>query len=175
MTPSQSKIEANRIDAQSSTGSTSAGGKAISSKNAIRSGITARTTEAIESLGETQAEIDDLRASYEDKYASVLHDPDAMMLVETKLDTHIRIRRPHRFETKLCKETESAPALVNTLEKLSRQQARLRKAWDKATAGLRLMMQCGYVSLAQNEPKTTNEINKPAMPQVAAINFTPLK
>jgi DNA repair ATPase RecN len=171
--PRQFHIEANRINAQSSTGPVSAEGKAISSKNAVKSGITARTTEAIESLGETQAEIDDLRASYEEKYASVLHDPDALMLVEAKLDTHIRLRRTHRFETKLLKDTELTPALVNALEKLSRQQTRLRKAWDKATVDLRGMMQCGYVSLTQNEPKTTNEINKPAMPTAAAINFTP--
>src|SRR5258707_1420569 len=94
--PTQPKINANRRNAQKSTGPTSPQGKAASSLNALKSGIDAWSHII---PGEDPAELEALTAAF------VLHfrpaDPNQLSLVDTLISTEWIQRRLRRIEAQL--------------------------------------------------------------------------
>src|SRR6266404_5660573 len=94
--PTQAQINANRLNAQKSTGPTSPAGKAISSLNALKSGIDAWSHII---PGEDPAELEALTAAF------LLHfrpaDPNQLSLVDTLISTEWIQRRLRRIEAQL--------------------------------------------------------------------------
>src|SRR6267142_3790420 len=94
--PTQAQINANRLNAQKSTGPTSPAGKAISSLNALKSGVDAWSHII---PGEDPAELEALTAAF------VLHfrpaDPVQLSLVDTLISTEWIQRRLRRIEAQL--------------------------------------------------------------------------
>src|SRR6267142_3792286 len=94
--PTQAQINANRLNAQKSTGPTSPEGKAASSLNALKSGIDAWSHII---PGEDPAELEALTAAF------LLHfhpaDPVQLALVDTLISTEWIQRRLRRIEAQL--------------------------------------------------------------------------
>jgi hypothetical protein len=94
--PTQAQINANRLNAQKSTGPTSPEGKARSSLNALKSGIDAWSHII---PGEDPAELEALTAQF------LLHfhpsDPNQLALVDTLISTEWIQRRLRRIEAQL--------------------------------------------------------------------------
>ena len=94
--PTQAQINANRLNAQKSTGPTSPEGKAASSLNALKSGIDAWSHII---PGEDPAELEALTAAF------LLHfrpaDPNQLSLVDTLISTEWIQRRLRRIEAQL--------------------------------------------------------------------------
>jgi hypothetical protein len=94
--PTEAQINANRLNAQKSTGPTSAEGKAISSLNALKSGIDAWSHII---PGEDPAELEALTAAF------MLHfhpaDPIQLSLVDTLISAEWIQRRLRRIEAQL--------------------------------------------------------------------------
>ena len=94
--PTEAQINANRLNAQKSTGPTSPEGKAISSLNALKSGINAWSHII---PGEDPAELEALTAAF------VLHfhpaDPNQLALVDTLISAEWIQRRLRRVEAQL--------------------------------------------------------------------------
>src|SRR6266852_644630 len=94
--PTQAQLDANRLNAQKSTGPTSPQGKAASSVNALKSGIDAWSHII---PGEDPAELEALTAAF------VLHfrpsDPNQLSLVDTLISAEWTQRRLRRIEAQL--------------------------------------------------------------------------
>ncbi len=94
--PTQAQLNANRLNAQKSTGPTSPQGKAASSLNALKSGIDAWSHII---PGEDPAELEALTARF------LLHhrpaDPNQLSLVDTLISTEWIQRRLRRIEAQL--------------------------------------------------------------------------
>jgi hypothetical protein len=94
--PTEAQINANRLNAQKSTGPTSLAGKAASSLNALKSGIDAWSHII---PGEDPAELEALTAAF------LLHfhpsDPNQLALVDTLISTEWIQRRLRRIEAQL--------------------------------------------------------------------------
>jgi hypothetical protein len=95
-TPQQ--IEANRQNAQRSTGPRSPDGKAVSRFNALKSGIDAQA-EVIP--GEDPGNLEALIAEYQDRWAT--HTPERRMLVDTLVNCEWMLRRLRRGEAQFWK------------------------------------------------------------------------
>src|SRR5260221_14496243 len=94
--PTQAQINANRRNAQKSTGPTSPEGKAASSLNALKSGIDAWSHII---PGEDPAELEALAASFHNHYQPA--DPVQLSLVDTLVSTEWIQRRLRRIEAQL--------------------------------------------------------------------------
>src|SRR6266851_4816919 len=94
--PTQAQINANRRNAQKSTGPTSPEGKAASSLNALKSGIDARSHVI---PGEDPAELEALTATYLLHYRPA--GPTELSLVDTLISTEWIQRRLRRIEAQL--------------------------------------------------------------------------
>src|SRR5882672_10306255 len=94
--PTEAQINANRRNAQKSTGPTSAEGKAISSLNALKSGIDAWSHII---PGEDPAELQALTAAFHLHYHPV--DPIQLSLVDTLISAEWIQRRLRRIEAQL--------------------------------------------------------------------------
>src|SRR5882724_9410437 len=94
--PTEAQINANRINAQKSTGPKSAEGKARSSLNALKSGIDAWPHII---PGEDPAELEALAAAFHDQYQPA--DPTQLALVDTLISTEWIQRRLRRIEAQL--------------------------------------------------------------------------
>src|SRR5216683_5026018 len=94
--PTEAQINTNRLNAQKSTGPTSAQGKAASSLNALKSGIDAWSNII---PGEDPAELEALTAAF------MLHfhpsDPNQLSLVDTLISAEWTQRRLRRIEAQL--------------------------------------------------------------------------
>src|SRR5258708_1951743 len=94
--PTQAQINANRRNAQKSTGPTSPEGKARSSLNALKSGIDAWSHII---PGEDPAELEALTAAFHQHYQP--SDPIQLSLVDTLVSTEWIQRRLRRIEAQL--------------------------------------------------------------------------
>jgi hypothetical protein len=94
--PTQAQIDANRLNAQKSTGPTSPEGKAASSLNALKSGIDAWSHVI---PGEDPAELEALTAAYLLHYRPA--GPTQLSLVDTLISTEWIQRRLRRVEAQL--------------------------------------------------------------------------
>jgi hypothetical protein len=96
--PTQAQLNANRLNAQKSTGPTSPEGKAASSLNALKSGIDAWSHII---PGEDPAELEALTARFLLHYRPA--DPNQLSLVDTLISTEWIQRRLRRIEAQLWK------------------------------------------------------------------------
>ena len=94
------QIEANRLNAQKSTGPRSVEGKAVSCFNAIKTGIDAKSQIV---RGEDPAELQTLTAEYQERWQPAT--PEQRLLVDTLIDCEWLLRRFRKSEAQLwqCK------------------------------------------------------------------------
>jgi hypothetical protein len=94
------QIEANRLNAQKSTGPRSPEGKAVSRFNATKTGIDAKSQIV---PGEDPVELDTLAAEYQERWQPAT--PEQRLLVDTLVDCEWLLRRFRRSEAQLwqCK------------------------------------------------------------------------
>jgi hypothetical protein len=94
------QIEANRLNAQKSTGPRSVEGKAVSCFNAIKTGIDAKSQIV---RGEDPAELQTLTAEYQERWQPAT--PEQRLLVDTLIDCEWLLRRFRKAEAQLwqCK------------------------------------------------------------------------
>ena len=97
------QIEANRLNAQNSTGPRSIEGKAVSRFNALKTGIDAKSQII---RGEDPAELDTLAAEYQQRWQPAT--PEQRLLVDTLIDCEWLLRRLRKAEAHLweCKMQE---------------------------------------------------------------------
>src|ERR1051326_6390824 len=96
--PTEAQINANRLNAQKSTGPKSPEGKAASSLNALKSGIDAWSHII---PGEDPAELEALTAAFHLHYRPA--DPTELSLVDTLISTEWTQRRLRRIEAQFGK------------------------------------------------------------------------
>src|ERR1041385_7588548 len=94
--PTQAQLNANRLNAQKSTGPTSPEGKAASSLNALKTGIDAWSHII---PGEDPAELEALTAAFRNHYQPA--GPVELSLVDTLISTEWIQRRLRRIEAQL--------------------------------------------------------------------------
>jgi len=182
----QQQIDANRRNAQKSTGPTTPEGRAAVRHNALKHGLTAEIL--IPSI-EDQSEFDRLCDAFETEYQPV--GPTEESLLENLAAAKWRLSRAHKFETgfflkrSIDLEHESQDyrelptngrlALIvdldsagpDTLAKISRYEARLERSFYKALTELRR-------TISQREPvappaaKQTQSEDQPAEPPAAS-------
>ena len=93
---SQKQLAANRLNAQKSTGPSSAEGKARSSMNALKTGIDAKTQLI---RGETWTALQELIDEYYHRFHPTA--PDQRLLVDTLIDCDWLLRRFRAIETQI--------------------------------------------------------------------------
>src|ERR1017187_5865203 len=93
---SKKQIEANRLNAQKSTGPSSAEGKVPSSMNALKTGIDAKTHLI---RGETSTALQELTGEYHGRFRPST--PEQRMLVDTLIDCEWLLRRFRPIQTPL--------------------------------------------------------------------------
>ena len=93
---SQKQLAANRLNAQKSTGPSSAEGKARSSMNALKTGIDAKTQLI---RGEIFTALQELTGEYHGRFRPTT--PEQRMLVDTLIDCEWLLRRFRAIETQL--------------------------------------------------------------------------
>jgi len=92
----QRQIDANRLNALQSTGPRTAEGKAVSSQNALKSGLDADSPFVI---GESRQEFAELQDEYTDRFLP--RTPDERFLVDTLIRNEWLLRRLFRVESQL--------------------------------------------------------------------------
>jgi hypothetical protein len=90
------QIEANRLNAQKSTGPCSVAGKAVSCFNAIKTGIDAKSQVI---PGEDPAELETLTAEYQERWQPAA--PEQRLLVDTLINCEWLLRRFRKSEAQL--------------------------------------------------------------------------
>jgi len=130
---SQAQLAANRANAQKSTGPSSELGRDISSQNRITHGLTAQR---IVLLNESQAEFDELLASFRTDY-----NPESeteKQLVQDLTEQTWRLKRATRYETRLLDAAgDDFQAVSKDLDNLRRYRTAIERAFHKAIDQLR--------------------------------------
>ena len=114
---SQSQIDANRRNAQKSTGPVTVTGRNISRFNALKTGIHAKSTVI---PGESAEELDQLVADYREQYRPAT--PEQRFLVDTMVNAEWMLRRYHKVEADLWKYSYQDPDTTSTTEFFLRHQ-----------------------------------------------------
>ena len=141
---SQAQIEANRLNAQKSTGPRTAEGKRASSRNALKSGLDAESQFV---PGESPQEFAALQAEYFERYAPTC--PDQRFQVDNLIRNEWLLRRYHRVEAQLwqyqctlCEQSsdlqlgEAFSRASTTFQRLARRIAAVEKSYKEAMAEL---------------------------------------
>jgi len=113
----QSQIDANRRNAQKSTGPVTVTGRNISRFNALKTGIHAKSTVI---PGENAEDLDQLVADYREQYRPVT--PEQRFLVDTMVNAEWMLRRYHKVEADLWKYSYQDPDTTSTTEFFLRHQ-----------------------------------------------------
>jgi hypothetical protein len=157
--------ERNRINGQSSTGPRTEEGKAISSKNALKTGLTGRTV--LLPTDDAAVFEQHVKAYFDEYQPQGLRERE---LVQSLAETRWRLNRSFALEAALFSqvaagaEEEGGIALSNidnllkyekTLKNLHLQEARLHRRFDKDLAELRELQQ----TRAREEMLSTNAAN----------------
>ena len=177
---SESQLAANRANAQLSTGPLTSEGRAKSSQNALKHGLTSQT---VVLACEDQIEYNRQLASYNETYNPI--GAEEHRLVRSLIDCHWRLDRIIRLESAVLlkghnefagKFEDEAPAhrealilaelylkYEKSLRNLNIQEARLRRTREKDSAEL-LHLQ----TIRRREEKNAAEEALPAHPQTSA-------
>ena len=145
----QKQIDANRRNAQKSTGPRTPEGKAASSQNACKSGLDAESQFV---LGESQEEFAQLQFEYFDRFAPAT--PEQRFQVDNLVRNEWLLRRFHRveshlweYQTSLCDRTsgvqlgEAFSKASNIFMRLQRRVTAAEKAYKEAMAELTRLQQ----------------------------------
>jgi hypothetical protein len=164
-----SQIEANRLNAQKSTGPRTAQGKAVSSQNALKSGLDAESQFVV---GEDRSEFAQLQYEYIARFQPLT--PEERFQVDTLLRSEWILRRLFRAEPQLweyhtmrASRSDGVPlgeALVAGNEVFRRLQRRItlaERSYKDAFAELE-RLQLARPSLAA--PQNTSQPDHPAAP-----------
>jgi len=114
---SQPQIDANRRNAQKSTGPVTATGRNISRFNALKTGIHAKSTVI---PGESAEELDELIADYRQQYRPAT--PEQRFLVDTMVNAEWMLRRYRRVEAQLWEFAFLDPESKGATESFLRHQ-----------------------------------------------------
>ena len=179
------QIDANRVNAQLSTGPRSVEGKAASSRNSFKLGITAQSMII---PGEDPAELDQLTADYEQQFHPV--GPIETDLLQTAVRAVWMRRRYDRIEAAVIaarmaalKDSEHPLGAVfaqdsergDTLAKIFRRQQAAQRDWYRAIDALRLLQ--SQRRRAESQPVTraiaressTDRVRFDSLPQPANL------
>jgi hypothetical protein len=181
---SKRQIEANRRNAQKSTGPTSPEGKAVSSMNALKTGLYARS-EVLPS--ESPAQYQELIARYyaDHKPATAL----ACQYVDEIIYCTWNLRRLRRVESELydfvhgdCYEPDDEYPLGQACAKnpkvFSQLQWRMdanRRALDKAVKSLREVQAAEREAAAVPQPAPVTETIQAASPEIGSVPDPPVQ
>ncbi|HWC98529.1 MAG TPA: hypothetical protein VG456_17335 [Candidatus Sulfopaludibacter sp.] len=145
----QKQLEANRRNAQLSTGPKSEEGKAISSMNALKSGLDAESQFVI---GESREAFAKLQSEYYDHYP--VENPEQRFYLDTAIRHEWLLRRFHRVEAELwiheAKQAEPGTGIQlgeafdktsPTFMRLHRRVAASEKSYKEAMAAYRRLRQ----------------------------------
>jgi hypothetical protein len=146
------QIEANRLNAQASTGPTSAEGKAKSSLNALSHGFYSKHLLLPE---EDPAELKLLRSSLIESYNP--EDGAELLLVERIISSQWKLQRLNKLEAATI---QRGPDGLGDLERLSRLAQQLDSAMHRAIKALREMRKDNQKQQAQ-EYSTASARNEP--------------
>jgi len=113
----QSQIDANRRNAQKSTGPVTVTGRNVSRFNSLKSGIHAKSTVI---PGESAEELDELIADYRRQYQPAT--PEQRFLVDTMVNAEWMLRRYRKVEADLWKYAYQDTDTTNTTEFFLRHQ-----------------------------------------------------
>jgi hypothetical protein len=172
--PTDAQINANRLNAQKSTGPTSPEGKAASRLNALKSGIDAHTQII---PGEDPAELEALAQEFHLHFHPA--DPNQLSLVDALVDAEWTQRRLRRIEAQLWtlwverlhpSDRQNSPlgrAYSNALDQFTRIQRRI-----DANNRLYLRTLKALQDLQAAPPEPSTPVSEPASP-VAAQPLTP--
>ena len=119
-TTSQAKIEANRRNAQRSTGPRTSTGKAASSRNAVRTGLTTLTLTVMP--GECQQDLDELSHSIRNEWNP--QGDHENFLVDQMISARWRLERLARYEEEAMNKAIDGPAGFITNEGVRRFEAK---------------------------------------------------
>jgi hypothetical protein len=153
---SAAQIEANRLNAQSSTGPTSSEGKAKSSLNALSHGFYSKYLLLPD---EDPAELELLRSSLIESYQP--EDGAELLLVERIVSSQWKLQRLNKLEAATI---QRGPEGLGDLERLSRLAQQLDSAMHRAIKALRESRKEKQQQARQDRPEANvrNEPNSPA-------------
>ena len=120
MKTSAAKVEANRKNAQRSTGPRTSRGKAASSRNAIRTGLTTMTVTVMP--GESQDDLDDLSEAIRNDWNP--QGDHENFLVDQMISARWRLERLARYEEEAMNKEIEGPARFMSNEAIRRFQAK---------------------------------------------------
>jgi hypothetical protein len=157
------QIEANRLNAQSSTGPTSAEGKARSSLNSLSHGFYSKHLLLPD---EDPAELEMLRSSLIQSYNP--EDGAELLLVERIISCQWKLRRLNNLEAKTL-EAPFGEFVLRDLERLSRLAQQLDSAMHRAIKALRESRKEKQKQQTQehSEANPRNEPNSPSKARLA--------
>ena len=173
------QIDANRANAQLSTGPRSVEGKAMSSRNSFKLGITAQSMII---PGEDPAELDQLTTDYEQQFHPV--GPIETDLLETVVRAVWMRRRYDRIEAAVItsrmaalKDTEHPLGAVfaqdsergDTLAKIFRRQQAAQRDWYRAIDALRALQ--AQRRRAESQLQAVARKSEPALPDPHRVRF----
>jgi hypothetical protein len=156
------QIEANRLNAQASTGPTSAEGKAKSSLNALSHGFYSKH---LLLPHEDPAELELLRSSLIESY--IPEDGAELLLVERIISSQWKLQRLNKLEAATI---QRGPGGLGDLERISRLAQQLDIAMHRAIKALREMRK--EKQKQQEEPQdkpTSNARNEPNFPSKSRL------
>ncbi|HZS55403.1 MAG TPA: hypothetical protein VFA65_13465 [Bryobacteraceae bacterium] len=152
---SQAQIDANRENAQHSTGPSSEAGKAASSQNAVRHGLSGHIFSLLE--WEDAEDFDRLQQALRDEHQPVT--PTEHILVEKMVQCYWLSQRAQSLQTSIMTEHPFSPEAQNELTPYLRYQAHYERLFQRALKDLLTLRaekrkeQIGFVSQQAREAK----------------------
>ncbi len=177
------QIEANRRNAQKSTGPTSVSGKAVSSMNALKTGIHAKS---LVLPSEKLADLEQLIEEYYDHHQPA--SPEARLLLDDLINCEWTLRRLHAAEAQAWKYQDSntsrgpekyplGHSLTSYASTFSRLQYRLdatRRAIHRNLQALK-QLEADARAAAAPEPPSVSPSPQILSPQIGFLPSTPLQ
>lgn len=165
---SKKQIQANRLNSLKSTGPRSAQGKAVSSGNALKSGIDAKSQII---CGEIAADLETLKLEYYGRFQPTA--PEQRMLVDTLIDCEWLLRRFRRVESHLweqgaveCFQPSDDYVLGQAYNRQDGTFAHLQRRIDTAQRTFRITLQ--ELRAIQAEARGTRRTPRKACPTSAS-------
>jgi plasmid maintenance system antidote protein VapI len=176
----QKQLEANRRNAQLSTGPKSEEGKAISSMNALKSGLDAESQFVI---GESREAFAKLQSEYDTHYTAT--NPEQRFYLDSAIRHEWLLRRFHRVEAELwiheAKQAEPGTGIQlgeafdktsPTFMRLHRRVAASEKTYKESMAAYRRLKKEDEEKSVE-KPAPQPQQTKPETPQLASFRTSP--
>ncbi len=175
------QIEANRRNALKSTGPTSVAGKAVSSMNALKTGIHAKS---LVLPSEKLADLEQLIEEYYDHHQPA--SPEARLLLDDLINCEWTLRRLHAAEAQAWKYQDSntsrgpekyplghsVTSYASTFSKLQYRLDATRRAIHRTLQALK-QLQAEAVAAPTTEPPSLSSSSQTTSPQIGFLPSTP--